>query len=184
MFKLSPNPDPRNVVKISNNGIVPASLPVQLGSSGNFNFLVEYYGDSNYGPSVACESSSIMSINVVTTITYSNGEVPPNPHSVIIGSTVVDNAIIRGITPPDQPKLAGGTITYQFFSGARDGMSRYCSGNHSDSTFTIDKTGKIPTSFSYNAWIPGSYAYRAVYDGKYGHIQSDCESLLVFPHPP
>ena len=137
----------------------------------------------SYGPTVASESSSIMSINVVTTIAYANGEVPPNPHSVVMGSTVVDNAIIRGITPPDLPKLARGTTTYQFFAGGKDGISRYCLGNHSDSTLTIGKTGKIPTSFWYNAWIPGSYAYRAVYDRKYGHIQSSCESLLVFAHP-
>jgi hypothetical protein len=143
------------------NGVVPNSASQQFGSDGYYSWNAVYSGDANnYGATSGCEPLTVSAI--ITTA--------PSSSAITIGGYVTDSASLSGATPN-----AGGTVTYQYFSGVS------CSGSPGILPPVTVTDGVVPNSGPTWFFVAGSYSWNAVYSGDSNNLgsTSQCESLTV-----
>lgn len=146
------------------NGAVPSSRPVVFNSTGSFSFQGSYSGDPNNNPAVsACEPLTVNKTNPAITTTLSSV-------TITVGNSLSDSATLTsGLN-------AGGTITYEFFTGST------CSGTASIVGTPVTVTnGNVPISSVQTFNAAGLYSWNAIYSGdaNNGGATSPCEPLTV-----
>ena len=146
-------------------GVVPSSASQQFNVVGSYSWNVVYSGDlNNNGATSQCQSLVVNSVGVSISTLLSATIVP-------FGSSVADSATLSGATVN-----AGGTVTYEYFSGS------FCSGAASTVGSPVGVTnGAVPSSLSQSFNAAGSYSFNAVYSGDFYNngATSGCEPLNV-----
>jgi hypothetical protein len=153
-------------------GVVRGSVSQIFVTVGSYSWNAVYSGDSNNdGATSPCESLAVNSAGASISTVLSAS-------LIIYGSSVTDSATLSGTVGS-----AGGTVTYEFFSGS------YCSGSPIVTPTTTNglivtvTSGVVPSSppetFSYS----GFYSWNAVYSGdpstNNNGATSPCEPLNV-----
>ena len=147
------------------NGVVPDSPSQVFVSAGTYSWDVVYSGDSNNnGATSPCQSLVINGpgVSVLTALSSS---------TIAYGASVKDSATLSGETSG-----AGGTVTYELFSGS------YCSGPATTVGSTVQVSdGAVPTSATEAFNTPGAYSWDAIYSGDTNNngATSPCETLTV-----
>ena len=148
------------------NDIVPSSASQPFNAAGLFSWNALYSGDANNGPALsACEPLIV------------------NKASPTLTTSLLSNPITRGGSTADSATLAngaqaGGTVTYNFFTGTS------CGGTATPVGSPVAVTsGVIPNSASQIFNAPGSFSWNAVYSGDANNngANSPCEPLRVNP---
>ena len=146
-------------------GIVPNSVSQILVTAGSYSWNVVYSGDpNNNGATSPCESLAVNGAGVSISTRLSAA-------TIAYASSVTDSATLSGVTTN-----AGGTVTYEFFSGY------YCSGVATTVGSSVRVTsGLVPDSASQVFSTTGSYSWNAVYSGDLNNhgATSGCEPLTV-----
>ena len=146
------------------NGVAPNSAPQTFDTAGSFSWNAVYSGDANNGPAMsACEPLAV------------------NKASPTLTTSLLSNPITRGGSTADATTLAngaqaGGTVTYNFFTGSS------CSGTATAVGSTVAVTrGVVPNSASQTFNAAGSFSWNAVYSGDANNnsANSPCEALTV-----
>ncbi len=147
------------------NGVVPGSASQQFGSAGSYSWNAGYSGDSNNnGATSGCEPLTVNLTGVTVTATLSSS-------AITVGGSLTDSASLSGGT-----NNAGGTVTYEYFSGGT------CSGAGTTVGTPVPVTnGVVPNSASQQFVATGSYSWNAVYSGDSNNhgAASGCEPLTV-----
>jgi hypothetical protein len=148
------------------SGAVPSSAAQTFGSAGSFSWNAVYGGDANNnGATSTCEPLTVNPASgVVVTTTLSAS-------TIAVGASVTDSATLTGVTA-----TAGGTVTYNFFTGAT------CTGTATPvGTPVTVVNGVVPSSSSQAFNTAGSYSWNAVYSGDANNVgaTSGCELLAV-----
>jgi parallel beta-helix repeat protein len=148
------------------SGVIPNSDSHTLSLAGSYSWNVSYSGDVNNNPATsACEplTANVASPTIATTLSA-------NP--VTVGGSVSDSA---ALTSSFQ---AGGTVTYNFFTGST------CTGTATVVGSPVTVTGGVvPNSASQSFNTAGSFSWNAVYSGDANNNgnTSPCEPLTVNP---
>jgi hypothetical protein len=148
--------------------IIPQSSSVTFNIAGSYSWLASYSGDQNDSPaSSPCEPLTVNKMNPTISTTLSLTTISP-------GGSVYDQATLSGAT-----STAGGTVTYQYYSGA-------CSGSSTQVGPPVTVTnGVVPNSNSATFNTPGHYYWFATYSGDSNNngVTSPCEPLTVKTNP-
>jgi hypothetical protein len=148
------------------NGAVPNSASQTFATAGSFSWNAVYSGDANNnGATSPCEPLSVTSVTVVTVSTSLSST------SIPVGGSVTDSATLSGVT-----STAGGTVTYNFFTGSTCGGT----GTAVGSPVTVTN-GIVPNSAAQSFNTAGSFSWNAVYSGDANNAGavSACEPLTV-----
>jgi hypothetical protein len=147
------------------NGVVASSASQQFGSAGSYRFSAVYSGDSNNnGATGGCEPLTVNPSTVTIAATLSLS-------TITVGGSLTDSASLSGGT-----NNAGGTVTYEYFSGST------CSGTATPVGTPVTVTnGVVASSTSKQFDTAGSYSWNAVYSGDSNNdgAISGCEPLTV-----
>ncbi len=146
------------------NGVVPDSRAVTFNGTGSFSFNAVYSGDTgDNGASSPCEpitvakaSPGIGSLLSATTIT--------------VGGSTSDSATLSGAFN------AGGTVTYEYFTGT------VCAGTPTPVGTPVTSTnGLVPNSQPQSFSAAGAYSWNAIYSGDPNNngATSPCEPMTV-----
>jgi len=151
---------------IVTTGVVPDSASQTFSTAGSFSWNALYSGDANNGPALsACEPLFV------------------NKASPTLTTSLLSNPITRGGSTADSATLAngvqaGGTVTYNFFTGPS------CSGTVTPvGSPVVVTSGVVPDSASQIFNAAGSFSWTAVYSGDANNNGADspCEPLTVNP---
>jgi hypothetical protein len=145
------------------NGVVPDSISKSFGSAGPYSWKAVYSGDASNRPAVGqCEPLTVKaSPSIATTLSHL---------TISAGKSVYDSATLKG------GFQAGGTVTYEYFSGGT------CSGTPVKVGSAVKVTnGVIPNSASRVFNKVGTYSWKVVYSGDARNkgAASPCEKLTV-----
>jgi hypothetical protein len=159
---------PVSTVTVS-NGVVPNSSPVTFNTAGTYSWSATYSGDgNNNGATSSCEPLTVKTNPSISTTLSST--------TILVGSSVYDTAALSGTT-----SSAGGTVTYEYFSGGA------CSGSSTQVGSPVTVTnGVVPNSAYQTFNAGGSYSWNAIYsgDGNNNGATSPCEPLTVNKRSP
>jgi len=146
------------------NGVVPDSRPVLFNSTGSFSFMAAYSGDANNNAATSpCESLTVVKASPTITTTLSSS-------TITVGSSVTDSATMANFFK------AGGTVTYEFFTGST------CTGTATAVGTPVSVTnGVVPDSASQTFSTFGSFSWNGIYSGDANNngATSPCEPLTV-----
>jgi hypothetical protein len=147
------------------NGVVPNSISKTFNSAGPYGWKAIYSGDSsNLGATSGCEPLTVMATPKITTTLSHAG--------IYVGQSIYDSALLTSNFK------AGGTVTYEYFSGGA------CSGTPVKVGKPVMVTnGVVPNSVSQVFSSVGAYSWKALYSGdNYNKAAtSPCELLSVLP---
>src|SRR5438876_8021462 len=146
------------------NGVVPDSRPVLFNSTGSFSFMAGYSGDANNNAATSpCESLTVVKASPTIATTLSSS-------TITVGSSVTDSATMANFFK------AGGTVTYEFFTGST------CTGTATAVGTPVSVTnGVVPDSASQTFSTFGSFSWNGIYSGDANNngATSPCEPLTV-----
>jgi len=146
------------------NGLVPNSSPATPAPAGAFSYNATYSGDANNsGAKSACEPLTVnkASPTIATTLSAT---------TITVGGSVTDSSTLSNFYQ------AGGTVTYEFFTGST------CVGTATTVGSPVTVTnGVVPNSASQAFNSAGSFSWNAVYSGDANNngATSPCEPLTV-----
>jgi len=148
------------------NDVVPNSASQPFNAAGSFSWNAHYSGDANNGPALsACEPLTV------------------DKASPTLTTSLLSNPITRGGSTADSATLAngaqaGGTVTYNFFTGSSCDGAATPVGSPAAVT-----SGVVPNSASRTFNATGSFSWNAVYSGDANNNGADspCEPLTVNP---
>lgn len=94
--------------------------------------------------------------------------------TIVVGGSVIDSSTLTGVTSD-----AGGTVTYEYFSGST------CSGSPTAAGSVKVASGAVPSSSAQTFSATGYYSWNAVYSGDENNkgLTSGCERLSVYRIP-
>jgi len=151
------------------SGNVPNSANQQFSALGTFYWYAFYSGDTNDASATSpCEPMTVGAATGVTISTQLSSQV------VNTGQPVYDTAALFGAT-----SNAGGTVTYEYFSGSS------CLGTATPVGSPVTVTnGLVPNSAPVSYVVAGSYSWNAIYSGDANNnnntpVTSACEPLTV-----
>ena len=146
------------------NGIVPNSASQTFNAAGSFSWKAVYSGDTNNaGATSGCEPLTVNKASPTVTTSLASSQ-------ITVGGSVTDSATLSG------GFQAGGTVTYNFFSGST------CSGTPTPVGTPVTVTaGVIPNSASQTFNNAGSFSWNAAYSGDSNNngANSGCEPFTV-----
>ncbi|HEV2120421.1 MAG TPA: hypothetical protein VGS11_10010 [Candidatus Bathyarchaeia archaeon] len=151
-----------STVTVTSNGI-PSSSPATPDSLGSWSWKAAYSGDANNLGSSNCAG---LVVTKTTPTIASNLAFP----TISAGDSIHDSSTMSG------GFLAGGTVTYSFYTGST------CSGSGTVVGSPVAVTnGIVPDSASQSFATAGTYGWNAVYSGDSNNNQatSPCELLTV-----
>jgi hypothetical protein len=146
------------------SGVVPNSASQAFNSAGSFSWNAVYSGDANNnGATSPCEPLTVnkASPTIATTLSAT---------TITVGSSVTDSSVLTGSFS------AGGTVTYEFFTGST------CTGTATTVGTPVTVTGGVvPNSASQAFNSAGAFSWNAVYSGDANNngATSPCEPLTV-----
>ena len=139
---------------------------------GSHSITASYGGDTNFTGSTSVPlTQTVGPAAAVTISTIINDSTNTPASSIVIGAAVHDTATLSGVTA-----TAGGTVTYQFFTGSS------CSGTGTTVGTPVTVTnGIVPGSAPQIFNNAGSFSWNAVYSGDSNNsaATSACEPLAV-----
>jgi len=147
------------------NALVPNSTLHQFNSAGSYSWKGVYSGDvNNTAATSGCEPLTVNKASPSATTLLSST-------TITVGGSVTDSAKLTNATSD-----AGGTVTYEYFSG--NSCTGVATVVGSQATVT---NGAIPNSPSQQFGSAGSYSFNAVYSGDLNNngATSGCEPLTV-----
>jgi len=150
------------------DGIVPNSQPQNFSTAGSYSWIASYSGDVyDQGAESACEPLTVAGpfSSISTTLSQT---------IVAVGQPVTGSATLTGVFN------AGGTVTYQYFSGST------CSGAPTTVGAPVTVTDRVvPGSAPQTFNTPGDYSWNAVYSGDANNLAatSGCKTLMVNASP-
>ena len=150
-------------VPVSGNGIYPSVPSQPLSTPGVYYVYATYGGDANdAGVTSPCEP---LTVGLAVTTQLSAG-------TITVGGSVSDSSTLHFAT-----SSAGGTVTYDWFSGSS------CAGSPTQVGMPVTvSNGVVPPSTAVPFNNAGSYSWDAVYSGdanNQGPVTSPCEPLTV-----
>jgi hypothetical protein len=161
--QVSTNPGFIEVVRVTND-IVTNGATLTYEKAGYYGWKASYSGDvNNTGATSPCEPLTVAKASPTLTTTLSH-------LAILAGQSVTDSATLKG------SYHAGGTVTYEYFSGAT------CSGTPVKVGAAVKVTNSVvPNSASYAFKTAGTYSWEAVYSGGPNNrgATSPCEKLTV-----
>jgi len=137
---------------------------------GSYYWDASYSGDANNSPTTSqCEFVPVNSPGASITTVLS-------PFPAFTFSPVTDSATLSGTTPS-----AGGSVTYEFFSGGYCASSAIVTPTTINNLIVTVTDGVVPKSDSHVFTTPGSYSWYAFYSGDSNNnaATSPCEPLTV-----
>jgi hypothetical protein len=150
------------------DGIVPNSQPQNFSKAGSYSWIAAYSGDYNdQGAESACESLTVTDPVPSLSTTLSQTIIG-------VGQSVTGSATLTGVLN------AGGTVTYEYFSGST------CSGAPTTVGSPVTVTdGGVPNSAPQAFSTPGYYSWNAVYSGDANNLGATggCRTLTVNASP-
>jgi len=139
---------------------------------GSHSITASYGGDANNaGATSAVLTQTVNPQTAVTITTVIEDSTNTAVTSIVVGNAVHDTAALTGVTA-----TAGGTVTYQFFTGSS------CSGTGTTVGSPVTVTnGVVPGSAAQIFNNAGSFSWNAVYigDSNNNGATSACEPLTV-----
>jgi len=150
------------------NGVVPNSQPQNFSRAGSYSWIAAYSGDYNdQGAESACELLTVTDpvSSISTTLSQT---------IVAVGQSVTESVTLAGVFN------AGGTVTYQYFSGST------CSGTPTIVGSPVSVTdGVVPNSAPHAFGTPGYYSWNAVYSGDTNNlgVTGGCNVITVNASP-
>src|SRR5207302_918273 len=145
------------------NGVVPNSAANTPTPAGSYSFQASYSGDANNNAATsACEPLTVQKASPTITTTLS-------ATTITVGASVTDSSTMASFFQ------AGGTVTYNRFSGAT------CAGTATVVSTVTVTNGVVPNSAANTPTPAGSYSFDAVYSGDVNNnaATSACEPLTV-----
>lgn len=167
--------DPSTTETVSlSGGQVPGSAATAALTPGNYGFLADYSGDSNYsGSTEPCEAFAVgLAPTTMSTVVNDAGTGAAWTGNETVGAMAYDTATISG----QQDQTPTGTVSYRFFTNGT------CSGNPSTTdTVTLNSDGSVPDSSTTAALAAGSHSFLASYSGdsNYAASTAACEPFAV-----
>ena len=151
------------------NGVVPNSASQTFNAAGSFSWNAIYSGDTNNaGATSGCEPLTVNKASPTITTSLASSQ-------ITVGGSVTDSATLSG------GFQAGGTVTYNFFSGSTCGGIATPVG-----TAVTVSAGVVPNSASQAFNNAGSFSWNAAYSGDSNNngVTSGCETLTVAKSSP
>jgi len=146
------------------NGVVPNSATQPFNSAGSFSWNAVYSGDANNnGATSACEPLTVQKTNPTITTNLS-------APMITVGASASDSATLTGAFQ------AGGTVTYEYFTGSN------CAGTSTTVGTLVAVTNSIiPNSSPQTFNVAGGFSWNAIYSGdpKNSGATSPCEPFTV-----
>jgi len=146
------------------NGVVPNSNPQAFDQAGNFSWYAYYSGDANNNFAVSpCEPLTVELASPRLSLSFQSS-------NITIGDSEYAAANMTASSP-----TAGGTLTYELFSGYT------CAGSPTVVNTVSVVDAIVPRSYGYQLPNAGNFSWNAVYSGDTSNhpATSPCEQLTV-----
>src|SRR5207245_1570962 len=140
-------PASSQTVTVGAGGVVPDSNANTPSPAGSYSYNATYSGDvNNNAAKSACEPLTVNKASPTITTTLS-------ATTITVGASVTDSSTMASFFQ------AGGTVTYNQFSGAP------CAGTATVVSTVTVTNGVVPNSASNTPTPAGAYSFNAVYSG-------------------
>jgi hypothetical protein len=140
-------------------------------AAGNYEFMANYSGDSNYLPSSSGEDAELLLVENAET----NTTTCLSACHIVLGCSVCDKAFV---TAEEGSSIPTGTVDFQV---------RFDSGEWMTYDAGVELVNGVACSISYTPMAAGHYDFRAVYNGDVSHLSSmsgDCAEPLCVEKAP